>query len=150
MRKRATLLVAGAIGLFFLLRVGAVVGLLYVSRGFCSEDERSRVTSSDGKYIALVYYRHCGFAAESYAHVNVFRADEKPQGQLISGRITKGMAFAVYGMHQINVDWVGPRTITIICHDCRARHDGVTDIFQQQASVNDISVTFQTTSGQPQ
>jgi hypothetical protein len=148
MRKRAALFIGGAIALVVFLCVGAAALFLYVSRSFCSEEQRSRLTSSDGKYIAIVYFRHCGFAAESYVHVNVFRSDEKPRGQLVSGRITKGMVFAVYGMHQINVDWVGPRAIAIDCPGCQVPHNGVTDVFQQQTSVNDISVTFQPAMGQ--
>jgi hypothetical protein len=145
MPRRATYFLAGVAVLLTLFCVAGVTAFWFASRSFCNEEEKGRVASSDGKYVAFVYLRHCGFAAETYAHVNVFRSDEKPHGQIISGRIVNGMVFAAYEQHIVTVDWSGPRSLTVGCPDCWSRHDGSAAVFEQRASFKDVVVTFVST-----
>lgn len=149
MRTRSIYLFAGVGAVVLLFILTGIVAFWFVSRDFCREEQRAQIPSPDGKYVAWVYLRHCGFAAETYVHVNVLHSGEKPHGQLISGRIVNGMIFAALWDHEMKVSWSSPRLLTIECRDCWSRSNGPANVFVQQTLVRDVNVTYSSGADNP-
>jgi hypothetical protein len=129
-----------------LLLVCLVAGGVYwwlSSNPFCDEQQKMKVASPDGKFVVFVFQRHCGFAAESYTHVNVLPAGKDLRPRSISGKLESGMVFAANWDHDVRVNWSGARTVLIQCGDCWGRHNGSPDVFDQQTGWKDITISYE-------
>jgi hypothetical protein len=113
------------------------------SNPFCDEQQKMKVASPDGKYVAFVFQRHCGFGAEDYTHVNILPADKEPRPRPISRKLESGMVFAANWNHEVRVNWSGTKTLLIQCGDCWGQHNGSADIFEQQKTWKDVSISYE-------
>jgi hypothetical protein len=135
----------GVAGIVLLLTcvIGGGIYRWLAANPFCNEENIGTALSPDGKYLAVVFQRDCGFAAESYVHVNLTEASKRMRPTPISGRITDGTVFAANWYHEhLKAEWSGPRALFIECDDCAHKPNALTGVTEQMRIWKDVTILY--------
>jgi hypothetical protein len=125
-----------------LLGVGLLVGL-GGRRPDCSDALKETVVSPDGKYKAVLMQRNCGFAAETYAHVDTLLSSETASIDRASGKIQANTVVASTESYEdFTIEWLSPRTLLIRCKSCTGAVNEAAGVLARRTSWNDVAVSY--------
>jgi hypothetical protein len=139
---------------FILLGIAVLTFLAYQSFGLlvrlgwlksdCSDAVKQTVVSPDGKFKAVLMQRNCGFAAETYAHVDLLLPSEIPSIDRFSGRIQPNTVVASEESYEdFEIRWLSQRALMVKCNNCAGTIADSGPPLARSPSWNDVAISYE-------
>jgi hypothetical protein len=89
-------------------------------------------------------YRTCGFAAETYAHVDLLQASEDPAVDRSSGTIQPNTAIAITDTYEsFSVQWAAPRSLHVRCTGCASPVNDSAGVLARKTAWDDVTISYE-------
>ena len=109
----------------------------------CSDAVKQTVLSPGGKFKAVLMQRNCGFAAETYAHVDLLLPSERPSIDRYSGRIQPNTVVASEESYEeFEIQWSSPQALLVRCNNCTGIVTDSGPLLARSLSWNDVAISY--------